>query len=280
MGGEGQGCATHLRFYLGSVVHKRFTAPMHRFQYRSMMALVKVIEREGARAGWRRGMLFGYERWALFRFYERDYMPASSEGLQHFLQAQLESEGYDGPDLVFYALTMPRFLGRAFNPLTVFYAVDPTGQLRAVLYQVSNTFGERYTYIAFLHATSKGELAGGARLPEHWAEKIFHVSPFLENSGRYRFRTFYPGQLAQLSITLEQEGRQCFYAGFKGREIRLGGLWFWLGVLRGAVSRWRVLGLIHYEALKIWRKGAKLKRKPPPPRVPHSLARAVDTKED
>lgn len=80
-------------------------------------------------------------------------------------------------------VTMPRVLGYVFNPVSFYLCLDDMGALRAVLCEVHNTFGEQHSYLC-----AHPDHAPIA--PDQWleAEKVFHVSPFLERRGEYKFR--------------------------------------------------------------------------------------------
>jgi uncharacterized protein len=80
-------------------------------------------------------------------------------------------------------ITMPSVLGYVFNPVSFYLCLDQEKQLRAVIAEVHNTFGEQHTYLC-AHSDHI------AITSDDWleAEKLFHVSPFLERNGSYRFR--------------------------------------------------------------------------------------------
>lgn len=80
-------------------------------------------------------------------------------------------------------VTMPRILGYVFNPVSFYLCLDESQQLRAVLCEVHNTFGEQHSYLC----------ANPDHRPitaDQWleADKVFHVSPFLQRHGDYKFR--------------------------------------------------------------------------------------------
>lgn len=80
-------------------------------------------------------------------------------------------------------VTMPRILGYVFNPVSFYLCLDESQQLRAVLCEVHNTFGEQHSYLC----------ANPDHRPitaDQWlgADKVFHVSPFLPRHGDYKFR--------------------------------------------------------------------------------------------
>jgi hypothetical protein len=85
-------------------------------------------------------------------------------------------------------LTMPRVLGFAFNPISVWYIHHRSGALAVVLYEVNNTFGERHEYLLPVDGTAAPGRAIRQSIP-----KAFHVSPFMGMDMRYDFRVSPPG---------------------------------------------------------------------------------------
>ena len=69
-------------------------------------------------------------------------------------------------------LCMPRILGHAFNPISVFFCHRRDGRLMALLYEVNNTFGQRHSYLIPV------EDPDAATIQQH-CEKAFYVSPFM-----------------------------------------------------------------------------------------------------
>ncbi|MGY9047821.1 MAG: DUF1365 domain-containing protein [Rhodobacterales bacterium] len=156
-------------------------------------------------------------------------------------------------------LAQPRMLGHVFNPVSFWLCHDAAGQMVAVISEVSNTFGDRHSYLCVKadHAPIRAE----DRLS---ATKIFHVSPFQPVEGGYVFR---------FDIREERIGIWIDYtAGNGGLVATLTGARRPLtnrGILRAAVRRpfgaRRVLALIHWQALKLWWKGAGYRARPEPP---------------
>ena len=56
---------------------------------------------------------------------------------------------------------MPRVLGYAFNPLSIYFCHRRNGSLTAVLYEVSNTFGQRHSYLIPAQPARAGMTARG-----------------------------------------------------------------------------------------------------------------------
>ncbi|HTQ72521.1 MAG TPA: DUF1365 family protein, partial [Acidocella sp.] len=164
-----------------------------------------------------------------------------------------------------HLLTMPRVLGYAFNPLSLYLCHDAQGHLRAVLYEVNNTFGQRHSYL--LPVTENSPVA------RQECGKAFYVSPFLDMDLRYRFALHPPGEALGLHITVEDEQGVVLHATMAGKAEKLTDA----ALLRTAcavpfLGTKVVLG-IHWEALKLWLKGIGLRPRPPAPERPVTITR-------
>ena len=241
--------------YPSRVMHRRLTAPFSRFVYRLFYLLLDV-DRIGELD--RRLRLFSHNRFNLVSFFDRDH---GAGGLRAWAEALLAGEGIrlDGGRI--RLLCLPRVLGFTFNPIAIWYCEHRDGSLRAVIAEVRNTFGERHCYL----------LASGGRPLSyegpHEKEKCFHVSPFLDLVGRYSFRFSEPGETVRVLIHEQREGLPILDATLAGERRALGdGALLW----QVAAMPWMTLKVvfgIHWEALKLWLRGARFHRKPEPPEL-------------
>src|SRR3546814_19663701 len=71
------------------------------------------------------------------------------------------------------------------------------GSLRAVIAAVRNTFGEKHSYVL---ASGGAPLAYGEMKEK---QKCFHVSPFFDIAGSYRFDISEPGARLRVAIQLK-----------------------------------------------------------------------------
>ena len=161
----------------GLVRHQRLRPVRHGFQYRMYfirLPLRALGERDfGCR-------LFGRNRFNLLSFHDADHGDGR-QPLLRWVEALLAAEGVDDADGEVWLQTMPRVLGYVFNPVSFWFCHRADGALRAVIADVHNTFGERHCYLL----EHGGAIGAGEELA---ARKIFHVSPFCEVRGGYRFR--------------------------------------------------------------------------------------------
>ncbi|MGQ0502719.1 MAG: DUF1365 domain-containing protein [Panacagrimonas sp.] len=242
--------------YPATVMHRRRVAPFYRFVYRVFYLLLDVDRVAGVASGLR---LLSYNRFNLLAFHDRDHGRGERGGLRAWAEGVLRGAGVDLAGGRIRLLCMPRLLGFAFNPISLWYCEHADGQLRAVIAEVRNTFGEKHSYVL---ASGGAPFAYGTPLEK---EKCFHVSPFFDLVGRYQFLLNEPGERLQVVINESREGIPILDASLAGqrRELSDGAL-AWQ-VLKMPAMTLKVVAGIHWEALKIWLRGARFHPKPKPP---------------
>jgi DUF1365 family protein len=242
--------------YAGVVSHVRKRPRAHRLRYRIFMLLVDLDELAALDADLR---LFSVDRFNLTGLYPRRHGDGSAAPLKAQVEAHLAAAGLATGGRI-DMLCMPAILGSAFNPLTVYFCHAADGSLSAALYEVNNTFGERHRY-----------LVPAGEGPRH-ADKAFYVSPFMDMDLRYGFRIVEPGEQAVVAVEVSDADGLLLATAFAGARQPLEDrtlLAAWLG------HPWMTLGVlaaIHWEALKIWLKGEKVRTRPTPPQQPVTLA--------
>jgi hypothetical protein len=243
-------------FYRVRVMHRRHVAPRYRFVYRLFYLLVDV-DRVGALDA--RLRLFSHNRFNLVSLHDRDHGDGRPGGLRAWVERVLAIRDIrlDGGRILLLAL--PRVLGFAFNPISLYYCEHRDGRLRAVIAEVRNTFGERHCYLL--------AGAGGAMRWEdaHDTDKRFHVSPFFELTGRYRFRLGPPAATVRVHIREFRDDAPLLDASLAGERHALTDAGLLRQVARMPWVTLKVVLAIHFEALKLWLRGAKVVTKPEPP---------------
>ena len=244
------------------VMHRRRVAPFYRFVYRLFYLLVD-IDRLAEIHRTRR--LFSLNRFNLVSLRERDYGDLSGAAalapgaLRRWVEGLIRERGIELAGGRIQLLTLPRILGFAFNPISVYYCEHADGHLRAVVAEVRNTFGERHCYVL----SEQGA-------PMRWEtpqdkEKLFHVSPFFQLEGRYQFHISEPGDSVRVYIQETRDHVPLFEATLAGERRPLSDSALLGHVLAMPWMTVKVVFAIHWEALKIWLRGARYVPKPPPP---------------
>ncbi len=155
-------------------------------------------------------------------------------------------------------ITMPRVLGYVFNPVSFYLCFDEAKRLRAVINEVHNTFGEQHSYLC-AHSDQRPIAA------EDWleAEKVFHVSPFLARSGHYRFRFDVKDETLGIWIDYyDKESQKQLITALTGRLEPLTRKALVRSFLTHPLITLKSTGLIHWQAIKLMKKGVRYIRKP------------------
>src|SRR5690606_9052336 len=119
---------------------------------------------------------FGFNKANVLSFHEADHGSGTSGTLKQWVMSQLENAGVRSTNMKVFILCYPRIFGYVFNPLTIYYCFDTNQRLVAFLYEVSNTFGERHTYVMPIYS-SNAETE--KNIYRQRCAKPFHVSPFM-----------------------------------------------------------------------------------------------------
>ena len=157
-------------------------------------------------------------------------------------------------------LAQPKLLGHVFNPVSFWLCWRDDDALIAVISEVSNTFGERHSYLC--HHADLRPIAASDRL---MTRKIFHVSPFQPVEGAYEFRFDISSERIGVWINYSQsEGG--LVATLTGARAPLTNRAILRMLWRRPFGSRRVLTLIHWQALKLWAKKALYRPCPDAPK--------------
>lgn len=205
--------------------------------------------------------LFSRNRGRLFALHDSDHggAPKSGRGAK-WVRDVLRDNGIDGFQIGrIELLAQPRVLGHVFNPVSFWLIRDTAGALRVVIPEVTNTYGDRHSYLC--HHPDLRPIAAEDRIA---ATKILHVSPFQPVEGGYVFR--FDIRDDRLGIWIDYTaGNGGLLATLTGPRRPLTNGAILRAMLRRPFGSRRVLGLIHWQALKLWWKGAGFRGRPQPP---------------
>ncbi|MBF9042785.1 DUF1365 family protein [Rhodobacterales bacterium HKCCE4037] len=205
--------------------------------------------------------LFGRNRAGLFSLQDSDHggPPKAGRGAAWARDVLAAHDLAGVTDGRLMLLAQPRVLGHVFNPVSFWLAYDRQARLRAVIAEVTNTFGDRHSYLC-AHEDHRAI----TREDTLRATKIFHVSPFQPIDGGYAFR--FDIRPERVGIWIEfTTGNESVLATLTGKRGQLTNGSILHAALRRPFGSRRVLGLIHWQALKLWWKGAPYRVRPEPP---------------
>ncbi len=254
--------------FRGRTVHARFGAVTHSLAYDIYQLLIDVDDVEASFKGlnWLK-----YNRFAPFAFYDRDHGDRSGAPLRAWVEMRLAEAGIKLDGGAIRLLTFPRVLGFVFNPISVFFAYGMQGELKGVVYEVNNTFGETHSYVA---------PASNDAIEHHSADKVLHVSPFFDVSGRYAFTLRAPDDSITLVIDKYKDKIRDHVASLKARRLPFSDAALAHAFFTMPFLTIKVVAAIHFEALKLLFKGAQYHNKPAPPplsSVAHNLKPSIRT---
>lgn len=241
--------------YTGEVVHKRLKPRHHRLRYSVFTLLLDLAELPTLDRELR---LFSWNRFNLFSFRETDHGPGDASGLEAHVRSVLAGHGLDLGAGRITLLCYPRVLGYVFNPLSVYFCHDEDDALRALVYEVSNTFGARRSYVVPVDADTDGTLFQDC-------QKQLYVSPFISVSGRYTFHVVPPERTTTVGVAVRDEDGPVLKAHFAGQRKSLTDGALLRLLVRYPLMTVKVIAAIHYEALKLWLKGVRTVARPDSP---------------
>jgi uncharacterized protein len=236
--------------YVGKVMHARLKPVGHRFSYRVMSLLIDLDRLDVAD---RQTPLFGVNRRALYSFHEADHGPRDGSSLRDYAQHRAAEHGIDLHEGRVLLLCYPRLFGYAFNPLSVYFCYQASGQLALVIYEVRNTFGDIHAYVLPVNCGDVGP--AGIRQEQ---DKRFYVSPFIEMEMRYRFRLVAPREHVKLRILETNSQGPLLSATFNGRRRALTTGELLRSFFSLPAVTLKIIAAIHWEAFRLWLKGVRL----------------------
>lgn len=209
--------------------------------------------------------LFSRNRFNLLSFMDRDHGDGA-QPLIDWIDGLLRSEGVLDADGEIWLQTMPRVLGFVFNPVSFWFCYRKDGGLRAIVCDVRNTFGERHFYLL----DSGRDIESGAELT---ARKVFHVSPFCEVEGGYRFRFTRvmrgaAGQLAEHTLAcIDYDDRDgpLIQTSVSGLAAPVTSASVLRAFFAYPLMTFGVVARIHVQALRLWLRRVPFFSKPVPP---------------
>jgi uncharacterized protein len=239
-----------------NVFHARFTPRHHVFTYKMFylalpLRMVNMLER------FKTLSLRGFN---LFGLFEHDHGMGGARAFHEWIPSILTQHGatFELGDVEL--ITLPRVLNFVFNPVSFWCCFDAQGALRAVVSEVNNTFGERHCYLS-MHEDQRG-------ITKHdtlTAHKVFHVSPFMDVEGSYRFRFDMREDVINIFIDYFVGDEKKLATSVCGKRYDLTDANLLKRFFQYPFITIKVIALIHFQAIRLALKKIRYFNKPEPP---------------
>ena len=236
--------------YAGQVRHRRMKPVVHEFNYRMFMMYLDLAELgEVFRGRW----LWSCRRPALARFRREDHLGDPAVPLEEAVRDLVCAQTGLRPSGPIRLLTQLSYFGFVFNPVSFYYCynADDT-ELETIIAEVNNTpWGERHCYVL-----SQGMNHGAADHKRYFPPKEMHVSPFMPMDIDYDWRFSTPGKNVTVHMENNREGRKIFDATIVLEQEEINTRSLFRVLLTFPFMTLKIILAIHWQALKLWRKGA------------------------
>lgn len=245
------------------VMHHRLKPKINKFLYSVYYLSLPLDSLNEHKGNW----IFGYNRFSIFGIHAKDHGEGDFK-LRNWVIGLLDEARVEGGDVdATRLITMPRVLGYAFNPISFWIVPNVDGKMLVVICEVNNTFGEKHIYIC---TQKNGQIIAPSDVLE--AKKIFHVSPFLQRGGGYRFKFSYTEKFFAAFVDyIDDDGAPILLTSVSGkiRQARTAGMLH--SFFSYPFMTLKVMFLIHWQALIISLKGIKYVPKPQQLSKKHSI---------
>jgi DUF1365 family protein len=233
--------------YEGVVTHRRHAPKPHAFSYRMAQLWLDLDEVDAVFAS--RWFWSAHGR-NLAEFRRTDYFGAAETPLADAVRDRVGQVLGQRPSGPVRMLAHLRYAGFVFNPVSFYYCYEADGEtLAGVLAEITNTpWHERHAYV--LPASGPG----GHAVDERFA-KAFHVSPFMPMDRTYRWRFTRPDERLLVHMDILRDGEREFDAHLALERRPLTGGSLARVLWRYPLMTAKVVGAIHFEALRLWLKG-------------------------
>jgi uncharacterized protein len=238
------------QIFFGKVMHKRMFPKVNAFTYGIYYLALPLSKIQGLK--------IPLNRFGFLSFYAKDHGYRDERSLTDWARGILAHYDVTEANGEIILVCMPRIFGYVFNPVSFWLCLDQKGSLRAVICEVNNTFGESHAYLC-----RHEDLRPIVKEDVLKAEKLFHVSPFLEREGHYKFRFHYtPENFGAWIDFYDARGEKKLLTSLLGQFQPMSPKSLRHAFWGYPLVTFKTIALIHFQAIKLLSKGIRHIKKP------------------
>lgn len=226
---------------VGKVRHRRFVPQRYEFEHDVFYLALDLAEVGHVTSRLR---LLSYNRANICALRDDDHFAGGPFAAEAATHAGLTRDPRPGELL---AITYPRVFGYVFNPVS-FYLRHEDDALVSMVAEVHNTHGERHVYPLTPEAPPHAPWRASA-------PKDFYVSPFISMDATYRFAVRETARTLFIGIAERERGKPAFYADIRLERRQLSDWQLLRTLARIPLVPLKTTALIHWHALRLWRRG-------------------------
>ena len=234
--------------YNGEVTHTRLKPVRHFLKYKTFSLLIDLDEINELDS---RISIFSHNKFNVFSFYDKDHGERDGSDLKKWVLTNIRKYNIEGKINKIKILCYPRIFGYVFNPLSIFYCYEKD-KLKAIFYEVKNTFNEQHTYIF--------KIKNDKEITQK-CKKRFYVSPFMDMETYYNFKLINPNNKLSIFIKQTDSKGTILTATQTGDKKEFNFKQLVKNFFKYPLMTIKIISSIHYEALLLWKKGAIYKQK-------------------
>lgn len=238
-------------FSYSKVMHKRLKKRENGFVYNVFNICFDITKLDSLKS-----KIFSVNKFNIFSFYHKDHGNRDGSSLESWIRNILKEDGIDEDVKKIYLFTYPRILGYVFNPVSFWFCLDKNENLIAVLAEVNNTFGETHSYLV------RNKNLSPINPNQYFdTKKEFHVSPFFKVRGNYKFRFIFSAE--KIAVWIDYfDSKKALLTSVVTKNYHLSDAELIKAFIRIPLMTFKVVFLIHYQALKLVIKRIKYVPKP------------------
>jgi DUF1365 family protein len=228
----------------GRVFHQRINPIKYNFNYKTLSVLINLNELEVIN----KLFFFSINSLNLFSFYFKDHgKRIASSNPKDFIEEKIYKKFRDKRKYSIYLYCTPTFLGYVFNPISVYLCKNSRNEIKYICYEVKNTHHEQHSY--FLKIKKKYNNKIYSEL-----NKKFYVSPFLQMQLKYKFSLANNKNNFSLSVDVYNKSQLILKTGINSNSKPLSNVSLICELIKNLFFSQKIMILIHYQAIKIFKK--------------------------